>query len=114
MTGVPKFTQESDVASACPPCILAKQNKASPSNHSIQTATKPHQGLSIDFSFSGQTSDNAADKRKYYEGFNGKTCWILVTDHFTGMKYGDTRTSKASLIKWLPYFLSQYSPGENC
>ena len=30
------------------------------------------------------------------------------------MKYGDTRTSKASPIKWLMYFLSQYSPGENC
>ena len=26
------------------------------------------------------------------------------------MKYGDTRTSKASPIKWLRYFLSQYSP----
>ena len=30
------------------------------------------------------------------------------------MKYGDTWTSKASPIKWLRYFLSQYSPGKNC
>ena len=30
------------------------------------------------------------------------------------MKYGDTWTSKASPIKWLRYFLSQYSPGNIC
>ena len=35
MTGVPKFTRESNVTSLCPTYILAKQTKASPGHHSI-------------------------------------------------------------------------------
>ena len=114
MTGVPKFSQESDVTSICLTCIQAKQTKASPGHISTRTETIAHQGLSIDFSFAGQTSDNASSRRKYYEGFNGETYWILITDHYTSMKYGDTRTSKASPLKWLNFSLSQYSLGDNC
>jgi len=36
-----------------------------------------------------------------YIGLNGETSWILVTDHFSRMKHGDTRVSKASPINWL-------------
>ena len=44
-----------------------------------------------------------------YEGINGKTCWILITDHFTGMKHGDTRISKGPPLQWLAHFLAQYN-----
>ena len=50
------------------------------------------------------------DRRKNFEGINGETAWILVTDHFTGMKHGDTRISKAAPILWLKHFLAQYNP----
>ena len=43
-------------------------------------------------------------------GINEETCWILVTDHFTGMQWGAVRRSKASPIEWLRYFLLQNSP----
>jgi len=36
-----------------------------------------------------------------YIGLNGETSWILVTDHFSRMKHGNTRVSKASPINWL-------------
>ncbi|KAG7341208.1 hypothetical protein IV203_023159 [Nitzschia inconspicua] len=45
-----------------------------------------------------------------FNGLNGETCWILVTDHFTRVVFGDTRISKASPIEWLLSFLRQYSP----
>ena len=36
-----------------------------------------------------------------------------MTDHYTGMKYGNTWKSKASPVKLLQFFLSQYSPRDN-
>jgi len=45
-----------------------------------------------------------------YIGLNGETSWILVTDHFSRMKHGDTRVSKASPINWLRDFLEKHAP----
>jgi len=45
-----------------------------------------------------------------YIGLNGETSWILVTDHFSRMKHGDTRVSKASPINWLRAFLEKHAP----
>jgi len=45
-----------------------------------------------------------------YVGLNGETSWILVTDHFSRMKHGDTRVSKASPINWLMDFLEKHDP----
>ena len=55
-------------------------------------------------------SSEDESRRKEFEGINGETCWILVTDHFTGMKHGDTRISKGPPLQWLAHFLSQYNP----
>eukprot|EP00536_Pseudo-nitzschia_multiseries_P015908 jgi/Psemu1/44246/gm1.44246_g len=55
---------------------------------------------------SGQNPPTPID----YEGIHGETAWILITDHFTGMKYGDTRISKAAPLHWLDHFFSQYNP----
>jgi len=45
-----------------------------------------------------------------YLGLNGETSWILITDHFSGMKHGDTKASKASPINWLREFLKKHAP----
>jgi len=45
-----------------------------------------------------------------YIGLNGETSWIPVTDHFSRMKHGDTRVSKASPINWLRAFLQKHAP----
>jgi len=43
-------------------------------------------------------------------GLNGETSWIPVTDHFSRMKHGKTRVSKASPINWLQDFLEKHVP----
>ena len=55
------------------------------------------------------TSDNSAHRTEC-KGINGKTCWIPVTNHFTGVKHGDTRISKSPPPQWLAHFLLQCNP----
>ena len=83
--------------------------KIAPGPNSTKRAVHHDQGLSVDFSFSGVRSKNTG-QRKDYVGINGETCWILITDHHTGMQYGLTCCSKASPIEWLRQWLQVYSP----
>ena len=107
--GVPKFKQQSNVMSKCSTCIKAKMTKTAPGPNSTKCAVHHGQGLSVDFSFSGVKSKNTGC-RKDYVGINGETCWVLITDHHTGMQYGKTCQSKASPIEWLQEWLHVYSP----
>jgi hypothetical protein len=107
--GVPRFHHMDPVLDRCPTCIRAKQTKEPAGPNTTRTATQPYQGLSIDFSFSGTRSKNE-ERVKDYVGFNGETCWILVSDHFSRQKHGDTRVSKASPISWLRDFLENHAP----
>ena len=93
ITGVPKFDWQTPVLDQCPTCNQEKQTKVPAGPHSTYIATQPYQRLSIDFCFTGTSVKDSARKSDY-EGINGETCWILVTDHFTGMKHGDARISK--------------------
>ena len=79
-------------------CIKAKMTKTTPGPNSTKCALHHGQGLSIDFSFLGVKSKDTG-RRKDYLGINGETCWILITDHHTGMQYGKTCLSKAFPIK---------------
>ena len=124
--GIPTFKFVSSILNTCPTCIWAKQTKARKQTintgkhinkgsgvpcepHSTKYANLPYQKLSIDFSFSGLASSNS-EPRVNYEGINGETAWILVTDHFTGIQHGDTRILKATPVLWLKHFLTQYNP----
>lgn len=107
--GVPKFTTVTSVLDTCPTCIRAKQTKARHGTNSTRTADRPYQGISMDFSFAGQRSSDE-ERTKDFTGLNGETCWILATDHFTRMKHGCTRISKASQLNWIREFLERYSP----
>ena len=109
ITGVPKFDCQTPVLDQCPTCIQAKQTKVPTGPHSTCVATQPYQGLSIDFCFTGTLLKDSARKSDY-KGINRETCWILVTDYFTGMKHGDTRISKGPPLQWLAHFLAQYNP----
>ena len=94
-TPISLLMESPSVLDQCPTCIQAKEAKKLPGKHSTRVATQPYQRLSIDDSFSGMKSANS-DRRKDYDGINGKTAWIIVSNHFTGMKHGDTRISKAT------------------
>lgn len=57
------------------------------------------------------SKDNTCyEHAEHYISINGETYWILVRDHFTGIKHGATRINNSSPIEWLCYFLIQYSP----
>ena len=107
--GVPKFKHHDPILDQCPTCIQSKQTKTPAGPNSTRKATRPYQGLSIDFSFSGVRSKNKS-RRTDYEGANGETSWILISDHFTRHLIGDTRLSKASPIHWLRNFLDIHAP----
>ena len=49
--GVPKFTTRSNVLDNCPTCMRAKMTKSTHVKGTTKKATRPHQGLSIDFAF---------------------------------------------------------------
>jgi hypothetical protein len=109
MKGVPKFKHMDPILDRCPTCIRAKQTKEPAGPNTTRIASNPYQGLSIDFSFSGTKSKNE-ERQRDYKGLNGETCWILVTDHFSRMKHGDTRLSKGSPIHWMRHFLENHAP----
>ena len=109
--GVPKFSRSASVLDSCSTCIQSKQTKEPAGHNTTKTATIPFQGLSIDFAFSGTKSKNE-QRRLDYEGLNGETCYVLIADHATGVKVGETRLSKAPPLIWLRNFLINHSP--NC
>ena len=51
-------------------------------------------------------TSNDSDRKTIYEGINGETFWILITDNLNGMKHGDSRISKAATIDWLGNLLN--------
>ena len=79
--------------------------------HLIRVAMQPcGEGLStIDFCFTGVSSSDST-RQKECDGINGKMCWTLVTNHFMGMKHGDTCISRGPLLKGLLHCLSQCNP----
>ena len=58
--------------------------KKAPGPNSTKYAVHHGQGLFVDFSFSGIKSKNKG-RRKDFVGIDVETCWVLITDHHTGM-----------------------------
>ena len=74
--------------SRTPPLINAllafKPSKPRPTSpNSTKAATRPYQGLSLDFCFSVMSSKDK-ELHSDFVGINGETSWILITDHFRG------------------------------
>ena len=74
--------------------------------------TLPYQVISIYFALSVMNSDYS-DLNTIYEVIDGKTCWILISYHFTGIKHIDVIISKAFTIACLRHFLNHYFPNLN-
>jgi hypothetical protein len=43
-------------------------------------------------------------------GINGKSCYIAIMDHDSGMVFGKPLSNKTVLIDWLNIWLSCYAP----
>ena len=115
--GLPRL-RVATVFDNCPVCQQAKARKANRGTESTRTrAEECAQGISIDFGFVVQRSSDSSRLSKY-AGLYGQTCYCLITDHHTGMLWGDTFNSKTPPIdflnRWLVRFgLPKDSQGKN-
>jgi len=109
---VPEIRLRKDLAlDSCPVCLAANMKSRNRGDGEMRTATKPGQGLSLDFSFAGQHSKNATNPEQMrindYMGIHGETCYLLLYDHATERLDGVCRQSKAPPIAWLKKWLSK-------
>jgi len=84
--GVPAIVRAKDLAlDNCPACLAANMKNRNRSDGETRTATKPGQGLSLDFSFVGQHSKNATNPEQMrinnYMGIHGERviCCCVIT-----------------------------------
>jgi hypothetical protein len=83
--------------------------RANASSDNSRVATTCFQGISIDFSFIISKSKNS-DRYIDNLGLKGETCYILITDHYSGMVFGKAFQNKAPPIQWFNQWLAQYTP----
>jgi GAG-pre-integrase domain len=106
--GMPEFTIPNELES-CPVCLAAKLRKQPSGTATTMRSTVCNQGISIDFGFMVQRSKNS--KRQHnLVGMNGETCYVLITDHYSGRLYGRAFASKAPPVEWLNSWLANNAP----
>jgi hypothetical protein len=98
--GVPKVPIATELDS-CPVCATAKLQKAARGKESSHHATQCNQGVSIDFGFMVQKSSADSARVKRLQGLHGKTCYCLITNHYSGCLFGETFCSKAPPLDFL-------------
>ena len=108
-TGVPQFKYQTSILEQCPVCLAAKMRHRDRGSSPTRSATKMYQGLSMDFAFVGQRSQDLSRQQDYL-GYNGETCFILIYDHKTETLFGSPRMSKATPLQWLRRWLHQHVP----
>ena len=106
--GMPEFSIP-NALEECPVCLAAKLRKQPSSTVSTMRSTICNQGISIDFGFMVQRSKDKKRERNLI-GLNGETCYVLITDHFSGRLYGRAFASKAPPVDWVNNWLANNSP----
>ena len=106
--GIPKLPTPNEIDN-CPVCLAAKLRKSNAANTETHEATECFQSIAIDMGFIVQQSKNTK-RFKDYVGINGETCYILITDQFSGMNFGKPLVTKTVPIEWLNNWLARYSP----
>ncbi|KAI2500858.1 hypothetical protein MHU86_13644 [Fragilaria crotonensis] len=89
---------------------MASKLRKTPRGHAnTMTATACLQGLGIDFAFMVQKS---SDSKRFDNlvGHNGETCYVLITDHFSGRLIGRAFATKAPPVDWLNQWLANNAP----
>lgn len=106
--GIPAFSLP-DVIDECAVCMASKLRKTPRGHTNTMTATTCLQGLGIDFAFMVQRS---SDTKRFDNlvGHNGETCYVLITDHFSGRLVGRAFATKAPPVDWLNQWLANNAP----
>jgi Reverse transcriptase (RNA-dependent DNA polymerase)/GAG-pre-integrase domain len=107
-SGIPKLDLASDI-DKCPTCLIAKARRTAQCTDDSRHATVCNQGISVDFGFIIQKSNDSKRYHKYL-GLNGETCYIVIADHFSGMLYGKAFRTKAPPVTWLNQWLALHAP----
>ena len=98
-----------DVIDDCAVCLASRLRKARRGHTNTMTATESLQGLGIDFAFMIQRSSDAK-RFDNLVGHNGETCYVLITDHFSGRMIGHAFATKAPRVDWLNQWLASNAP----
>jgi Reverse transcriptase (RNA-dependent DNA polymerase) len=108
-TGIPQFSVPDLATENCSICLASKLRKTPRGQGTTMTATQCMQGLGIDFAFMVQRS---SDLKRFENlvGFNGETCYVLLTDHFSGRIFGRAFATKAPPVDWLNQWLANNAP----
>ena len=93
----------------CPICISSKMRRADSSSTDSREATQCHQSLSIDMAFIVQKSKNS-DRYIANVGLKGETCYVLITDYFSGMVHGKALVNKGPPIEYFNQWLARFNP----
>ena len=106
--GLPSIPIPSNIDN-CAVCLASKLRKVPRGSASTMVATSCLQGLSVDFAFMVQRS---SDTKRFDNlvGFNGETCYVLLTDHFSGRIFGRAFATKAPPVDWLNQWLANNTP----
>jgi hypothetical protein len=110
--GMPEFKIPTELE-GCPICLAAKLHKVPVGTNTTMRATACNQGLSIDFGFMVQKSRDSA-RHNTLVGLNGETCYVLLTDHFSGRIIGRAFATKAPPVDWINSWLPHPCPTNNC
>jgi hypothetical protein len=108
--GMPQFKIPTELEE-CPICLAAKLRKTPKGTGTTMRATTCNQGLSIDFGFMVQKSRDSV-RHNTLVGLNGETCYVLLTDHFSGRIFGRAFPTKAPPVDWINSWLASNAP--NC
>ena len=93
----------------CPVCITSKMRRADSSPTESREATQCHQSLSIDMAFIVQKSKNS-DRYIANVGLKGETCYVLITDYYSGMVHGKALVNKGPPIEFFNQWLARFNP----
>jgi hypothetical protein len=103
----------SDELDACPVCSKAKLRKTAHGKTDSRRATRPNQGILIDFAHVVQDSKNKNPKVQL-TGLYGETCYVLIAVHYSGKLYGEALRSKRPPLDFINRWLLAYGlpPGD--
>jgi hypothetical protein len=96
----------------CDTCWTCKlRKKARGTGDTRKDATVAGQGISLDFGFIVQRSNDLARYEKFL-GLNGESAYLLLADHKTDVLFGISTVDKSPPLAWMNRWLAQYRPSE--
>ena len=108
VTGIPTLPTPT-ILDNCPICITSKMQRADSSRTDSRVATQCYQSLSIDMAFIVQKS-KSSDRFIDNVGLKGETCYVLITDYYSGMLHGKTLVNKEPPTEYFNQWLARFSP----